>query len=140
MACVSLLATSGYLPDGLPVLRELVAQHYADRGLPTHPGQIIVTNGAMGAISLLARTLLSPGDRVLVEGSSYPHAHDAFVAAGGRLSPLPVGGSPWDTEAMSTTLAAGRHPEGRPAGHVEAEHQRAGRGIEHDDPRRAAQA
>ncbi|MCK5891131.1 MAG: PLP-dependent aminotransferase family protein [Aeromicrobium sp.] len=104
-----LLATSGYLPDGLPVLRELLAQYYSDRGLPTDPGQIIVTSGAMGAISLLARTLLSRGDRVMVEGSSYPHAHDALVAAGGRLSALPVGDSPWDTEAMTTTLAAGRH-------------------------------
>ncbi|GAA1727791.1 PLP-dependent aminotransferase family protein [Aeromicrobium alkaliterrae] len=104
-----LLATSGYLPDGLPVLRELLAAHYTERGLPTDPQQIIVTSGAMGAISLLSRTLLSPGDRVLVEGSSYPHAHDALVAAGGRLTPLPVGGSPWDVEALTTALAAGRH-------------------------------
>jgi len=104
-----LLATSGYLPDGLPVLRELLADQYTARGLPTTPEQIIVTSGAMGAISLLARTLLSPGDRVLVEGNSYPHAHDAFTAAGGRLDALPVDGSPWDVEAMTTTLAMGRH-------------------------------
>src|SRR5690348_8033169 len=50
-----LLATSGYLPDGLPALREILAQRYTDRGLPTEPGQIVVTSGAQGAISLLAR-------------------------------------------------------------------------------------
>ncbi|MFT4298059.1 MAG: PLP-dependent aminotransferase family protein [Aeromicrobium sp.] len=105
-----LLATSGYLPDGLPALRELLADYYRQRGLPTDPDQIIVTNGAMGAISLLSRTLLSPGDRVLVEGSSYPHAHDSIIAAGGRLTALPVGnGSPWDVEAMAAALKASRH-------------------------------
>ncbi|WP_332662137.1 GntR family transcriptional regulator, partial [Aeromicrobium sp.] len=30
-----LLATTGYLPDGLPALREIIAQRYSDRGLPT---------------------------------------------------------------------------------------------------------
>lgn len=104
-----LLATTGYLPDGLPVLREVLAQRYTDDGLPTDPEQIIVTSGAMGAISLLARTLVGPGQRVLVEGLSYPHAHDSFTAAGGRLTALPVDRSPWDVEAMSAALASAPH-------------------------------
>ena len=104
-----LLATTGYLPDGLPVLREVLAQRYTDGGVPTEPGQIIVTSGAMGAISLLARTLVSPGQRVVVEGMGYPHAHDSFVAAGARLSPLPVDRSPWDTEALATVLSGAPH-------------------------------
>ncbi len=104
-----LLATTGYLPDGLPVLREVLAQRYTETGLPTEPDQIVVTSGAMGAISLLARTLISPGQRVVVEGVSYPHAHDAFVAAGGRLSALPVGSSPWDTDALAALLAGSPH-------------------------------
>jgi DNA-binding transcriptional MocR family regulator len=104
-----LLATTGYLPDGLPVLREILAQRYTDRGVPTDPDQIIVTSGAMGAIFLLARTLLSPGQRVVVEGVSYPHAHDSFTAAGGRLSALPVGRSPWDADALRTLLAGSAH-------------------------------
>ncbi|HWV25964.1 MAG TPA: PLP-dependent aminotransferase family protein [Aeromicrobium sp.] len=104
-----LLATTGYLPDGLPALREALAQRYSDAGLPTEPDQIIVTNGAMGAISLTARTLLAPGERVLTEGLSYPHGTDAFAAAGGRLSPMPVGETPWDAEHVATTLARGTH-------------------------------
>ena len=107
LSCV--IGTPGYLPDGLPVLREALAQHYADRGLPTDPGQIIVTNGAIGSISLLARTFLRPGERVLVEGLSYPHGHEAFTAVGGRLAPLPVGERPWDVEALRSQLAGGRH-------------------------------
>lgn len=104
-----LLSTTGYLPDGLPVLRELLAQRYTDGGLRTDPSQIIVTSGAMGAISLLARALVSPGQRIIVEGMSYPHAHDAFQAVGGRLAALPVQNSPWDPESLTATLAGGTH-------------------------------
>lgn len=104
-----LLATTGYLPDGLPVLREVLAQRYTDRGLPTSPDQIIVTNGAMGGISLLARTLVGPGRRAVVEGISYPHAHESFTGTGARLSALPVGERPWDTEALAGLLSGARH-------------------------------
>lgn len=104
-----LLSTTGYLPDGLPVLREILAQRYTDGGLPTDPGQVIITSGAMGAISLLARSLISVGERVVVEGTSYPHAHESFAAAGGRLSALPVDRSPWNPEALAAVLAGSRH-------------------------------
>lgn len=104
-----LLATTGYLPDGLPVLRDILAQRYTESGLPTSPEQIIVTSGAMGAISLLARALITPGQRIIVEGSSYPHAHDAFESVGGRLSPLPVHSSAWDTESLIAMLGRGGH-------------------------------
>lgn len=104
-----LLSTTGYLPDGLPVLRELLAQRYTDGGLPTDPEQIIVTSGAMGAISLLARALIAPGERIVVEGTSYPHAHDSFESVGGRLSALPVRSSPWDIESLTAMLAGGSH-------------------------------
>ena len=104
-----LLATTGYLPDGLPVLRELIAQRYTDRGLPTDPDQIVVTSGALGAVALVAHTLLSPGSRAVVEGASYPHAHEALASVGGRLSPLPMLETPWDTSALASTLSGSRH-------------------------------
>lgn len=104
-----LLATTGYLPDGLPVLRELLAQRYTDRGLPTDPEQIVITNGALGAVSLMAHTVISRGDRVVVEGVSYPHAHEALAAVGGRLSPLPLLDTPWDSAALASTLRGSAH-------------------------------
>ena len=104
-----LLTTTGYLPDGLPVLRELLAQRYTDRGLPTDPGQIVITNGAQGAVSLMAHTVLSPGDRVVTEGASYPHAHEALAAVGGRLSALPMLENPWDVAALASTLSGSKH-------------------------------
>ena len=104
-----LLSTTGYLPDGLPLLREVLAERYTHRGLPTDPEQIIITSGALAGISLLARTLLSPGKRVIVEGLSYPHAHGAFISAGARLSALPIADDPWDPVALTATLRGSTH-------------------------------
>lgn len=104
-----LLATTGYLPDGLPALREIIAQRYTDRGLPTDPGQIVVTSGAQGAISLLGRVLVQPGNRVIVEGTSWPHAPESLVAAGARLTSMPVGETPWDAEALSAAVRSASH-------------------------------
>lgn len=126
-----LLATTGYLPDGLPVLREILAQRYTDGGLPTDPEQIIVTSGAMGAISLLARALVTSGQRVVVEGTSYPHAHDSFAAVGARLSALPVDRSPWEPESLVSMLGGAAHRAAyfipdfhNPTGLVMSDHER----------------
>ena len=105
----ALLTTTGYLPDGLPVLRERIAGHYTARGLPTTAEQIIVTSGAMGALSLIARTLLTRGDRVIVESPGYPHGFDALTAAGARLTALPVGKTPWDEQPLRAILRSGPH-------------------------------
>ncbi len=102
-----LLATTGYLPDGLPRLRGLIADRYTRDGLPTDPDQVIVTNGAMGAISLVARAIGGTGSRTIVEGVTYPHGADAFALGGGRLSALPVADRPWD--GLDDVLASGRH-------------------------------
>jgi DNA-binding transcriptional MocR family regulator len=95
------LETRGYEPTGLLALREAIADRYVERGVATHPDQIMVTSGALQAISLLGQALLARGDRVVVETPTYPHAMDALVAAGGRLVPVPVAsGSGWDEDNL----------------------------------------
>jgi DNA-binding transcriptional MocR family regulator len=51
----------------------------------------VVTNGGQQALSLLARALLAPGDRVLVEGPTYPGALEAFREQAAVPVSLPVG-------------------------------------------------
>ncbi|MFD0418908.1 PLP-dependent aminotransferase family protein [Streptomyces sp. NPDC127108] len=96
--------TSGYHPYGLPELRAAVAERYTRRGLPTLPGQILVTTGAQQAISLVLALLGRPGDRVLVENPSYPNALDAVRRAGLRAAPVPVTDAGWDTALVESTL------------------------------------
>ena len=59
------LGGTGYFPSGLPALKERIAARYTERGLPTSPEQILVTNGALSATAVVARGLISVGDRVM---------------------------------------------------------------------------
>lgn len=91
----------GYDLEGLPRLREAIADRYTARGLPTDADEIMVTLGAQHAMALIARTLLTPGDRVLIESPTYPHAAEAMTAAGGRLVPVGVDVEHgWNREAI----------------------------------------
>ncbi len=99
------LAGIGYDTVGDPGLRAAIADRYTARGLPTDPGQVVVTIGAQHAIALLARVLVRRGDAVLVESPTYPHAHEAFREVGGRLVGVPVDArTGWDAAALETTL------------------------------------
>ena len=102
---VPLAGMRAYLPYGLPELREAVAERYTRRGLPTLPDQILITAGAQGAITLVCRLLLRGGDRVLVEGPSYPNALDSLSASRARLSPVPLDESGWVDGARRIPLA-----------------------------------
>lgn len=100
------LGESGFDPVGLPALREAVARRYTARGLPTDPDQLMITVGAQSAIGLVARTLLSRGDRALLEAPSYPHAIDAFRGAGARIATVPVSTDDgWDEAVLEQVLA-----------------------------------
>lgn len=97
----------GYDAVGLPEARRAVAHSLTARGLPTEPGQVVITSGAVSAWSLLLRVLVQPGDRVLVEQPTYPNALEAARRAGARLVPVPLGdvGEPlWDMDAWRATL------------------------------------
>lgn len=84
------LTHDGFDLLGLPDLREAIAHSYRDRGLPTTAEQIMVTIGAQHALNLVTRTLYSPGERILVEQPTYPHALDTFASVGARVLAFPV--------------------------------------------------
>src|SRR3954468_9862863 len=98
------LPGAGYHEAGLPALRAAVADQYTRRGVPTTPDQILVTAGALHALSLVLRVLAGPGDRVLVDHPSYPAALDAVRATGGRAVPVPLTPGGWDMEMLEATL------------------------------------
>ncbi|MBK1784255.1 PLP-dependent aminotransferase family protein [Prauserella sp. ASG 168] len=99
------LLDHGYGVRGLAVLRERVAARYTARGLPTEPGQVLITNGAQHAFALVLRTLAGPGDRVLVEQPCYPNTPEAIRAA--HTLPVPVAVDPrdgWDVPGIEAAL------------------------------------
>jgi DNA-binding transcriptional MocR family regulator len=98
----------GYDPLGLPPLRRAIAARFDQRGLPTRPEQILVTNGALHALDLAIRAVSPRGRRVLVELPSYPAALDALRAAGARLAPVPLTRTGWDAGALEAVVQAHR--------------------------------
>jgi DNA-binding transcriptional MocR family regulator len=114
----------GYDPLGLPPLREAIARRFTNRGVPTRPEQILVTNGALQALDLALRAVMRRGRRALVEIPSYPAALDALRAAGARVDAIPIEHDGWhlralqaatriDQTAMSYLMPDFHNPSGR---------------------------
>lgn len=94
----------GYDSAGLPVLREAIAAYLTRLGAPTTSDQVLVTAGALHALTLLLRVLSGPGDRVLVEHPTYAAALDAVRASGARPVPVPMLDGGWDLEMFAATF------------------------------------
>src|SRR5690606_17877911 len=87
------LGRHGYFPSGLPVLQEAIAAGYAARGLPTAPGQIVITPGALTAAGVVVRALARHPGRVLLESPTYPNASEMLRASGLQLNECPLDGN-----------------------------------------------
>ncbi|MFC9895719.1 PLP-dependent aminotransferase family protein [Nocardia sp. NPDC127579] len=96
----------GYHPAGYLPLRVAIAERYTRLGAPTRPEQILVTNGGQQGLTLLARALLRPGDRVVLETPTYPGALEAFREASAVLRPLPLGLTGFRTAVRSGAALA----------------------------------
>jgi DNA-binding transcriptional MocR family regulator len=75
-------------------------------GLPTVPGQVVVTAGAQQGISAAAACWLRPGDTVVVEDPCYPGAIAAFGQAGACLVGVPVDGDGVRPGELEEAMAA----------------------------------
>src|SRR5690606_36004595 len=74
-------------PEGLPRLREAIADRMTSRGAPVSPGRVLVCAGSQQGLYLLARALLEPGDTVVVEAPTYHGALLVFRSVGARVVP-----------------------------------------------------
>ncbi|MBM7520451.1 aminotransferase-like domain-containing protein [Nocardioides nitrophenolicus] len=86
----SLLDEVGYLPRGLPALRQALADHHTGLGLPTSAEQVLVTTGTHQALALVSQLLLERGATVAVESPSWPGCFDTFSAVGARMVGVPT--------------------------------------------------
>ena len=93
-------------PRGPVALRSAIASMLSvSRGLVSSGENVVVTRGSQGAIDLVARTLVAPGDLVLVEALGYRPAWVAMRSAGARVAGVPVDARGIDTEAIGKLAA-----------------------------------
>lgn len=95
-------------PRGEPRLRAALVRLLAEmRGLAVPETDLVVTSGSQGALDLVARSLIRPGDRVAVEDPGYPAAWTTLRAAGAELVPVPVDAAGLQVEALARRLGEG---------------------------------
>ncbi len=96
-------------PRGSTMLREAIAAMLrAERGLAVTPENICITRGSQNGIFLAARTIVRPGDAVLVEELTYEPAVAAFAACGARIVPVALDGEGADVADVERQCRAHR--------------------------------
>ena len=96
-------------PAGDPPLREALARRLAgELGIAATAGQIVTTVGATQALDIVARTLLRPGDAVLVDDPGWAVEFARFTQLGMRLLPVPRGPQGPDLTVLEHLLRAHR--------------------------------
>lgn len=76
-------------PAGSPALRQALVRRLADIGVPATPEQLITTVGATHALDIVSRTLLQPGDAVLVDEPGWAVEFARLSRMGLRLLTVP---------------------------------------------------
>ncbi|MDT0137983.1 PLP-dependent aminotransferase family protein [Acidovorax sp. PRC11] len=97
-------ATEGYNP-----LREQLSAFMAAKGAQgVRPEDLIVTTGSQQALDLLGKTLISPGDKVIVEGPTFLATIQCFRLYGAELVSAPVDGNGVDADALELLIVEHR--------------------------------
>jgi GntR family transcriptional regulator/MocR family aminotransferase len=74
----------------LEARRAIAAWLRRSRAVRCEPEQVLIAGSVQQVLALLARLLVEPGQRLLVEEPSYIGFHAAFLAEGARLYGIPV--------------------------------------------------
>ncbi len=97
-------ATEGYNP-----LREQLSAFMGAKGAQgVRPEDLIVTTGSQQALDLLGKTLISPGDKVIVEGPTFLATIQCFRLYGAELVSAPVDGNGVDADALERLIVEHR--------------------------------
>jgi len=92
-------ATEGYAP-----LREQLASFMQAKGAAVAADQLVVTTGSQQALDLLGKTLISPGDKVIVEGPTFLATIQCFRLYGAELLSAPVDGDGVDVDRLEQLI------------------------------------
>ena len=78
-------ATEGWNP-----LREALSGHMAKKGIIARPDEIITTTGSQQGLDLIGKTMINPGDKVIVEGPTFLATIQCFRLYGADLVSAPI--------------------------------------------------
>ncbi len=94
-------ATEGYGP-----LREQLSAFMATKGVKNlAPQELLVTTGSQQALDLLGKTMISPGDKVIVEGPTFLATIQCFRLYGAELISAPIDADGVKTDELEKLIA-----------------------------------
>ena len=93
-------ATEGYQP-----LREQLSAFMGSKGATVAASELIVTTGSQQGLDLLGKTMISPGDKVIVEGPTFLATIQCFRLYGAELISAPVDAQGVDTDELEKLIA-----------------------------------
>jgi len=93
-------ATEGYEP-----LRNQLSSFMKTKGVDVDPSGLIVTTGSQQALDLLGKTMISPGDKVIVEGPTFLATIQCFRLYGAQLISAPIDANGVKTDELEKLIA-----------------------------------
>ncbi len=96
-------ATEGYQP-----LREALSGFMAGKGAQVASDGLIVTTGSQQALDLMGKTMISPGDKVIVEAPTFLATIQCFRLYGAQLISAPVDAQGVDVDRLEALIAEHR--------------------------------
>ena len=93
-------ATEGWGP-----LREQISLFMAGKGATVAPDGLIVTTGSQQALDLIGKTMISPGDKVIVEAPTFLATIQCFRLYGAHLIGAPIDAHGVDVDRLEQLIA-----------------------------------
>ena len=92
-------ATEGYQP-----LREGISRFMAAKGSTVAPDGLIVTTGSQQALDLVGKTLISPGDKIIVEAPTFLATIQCFRLYGADIIGAPIDADGVDVDKLEQLI------------------------------------
>ncbi len=92
-------ATEGYQP-----LREAISGFMAGKGSTVGPDGLIVTTGSQQALDLIGKTMISPGDKVIVEAPTFLATIQCFRLYGAHIIGAPIDADGVDVDKLEALI------------------------------------
>lgn len=92
-------ATEGYQP-----LREGISTFMANKGATVTPEGLIVTTGSQQALDLIGKTMISPGDKVIVEAPTFLATIQCFRLYGAQVIGAPIDADGVDVDRLEKLI------------------------------------
>jgi len=112
-ACLRVLENNGpaalqySTTEGYPPLREMIANNLRRYGILASADNVLITSGSQQALDLIAKLLINPGDRILVESPTYLGALQAFNVYGAEYECVPTDNDGLRTDLLEEALRSG---------------------------------